>query len=143
MKSAEPLAIADLAEAWRELYASALAARAQAYAPYSHFPVGAALRTTAGRIYAGANIENASSGLTVCAERIAVWKAVSAGERELAALVVVTEPGSTPCGACRQVLSEFAVDLPVLIANTAGLAVLTSLAELLPNPFPRSELNEV
>lgn len=117
-------------------------ARANAHAPYSRFLVGAALRTASGRIFTGCNVENASSGLTVCAERVALWKAVSEGERELAALAVVTEPGAVPCGACRQVLTEFADNLPILIANTAGQGWFTSLAALLPHPFPQFSLDQ-
>lgn len=126
-----------LAPEWRALLEAATETRRHAYAPYSHFPVGAAVRTKEGHIFAGCNVENASSGLTVCAERVAVWNAVAHGEREFTALVVVTEPGSTPCGACRQVMSEFAEDLPILIADLAGHAWLTSLRVLLPDPFPR------
>lgn len=126
----------SLSPAWRALLEAAAQARQQAYAPYSRFLVGAAVRAGSGRIYAGANVENASSGLTVCAERVAVWKAVSEGERRIEALALVTEPGATPCGACRQVLAEFEVDLPILVADTAGRAWLTSLAALLPDAFP-------
>lgn len=133
----ETLAQESLAPEWRALLEAAKAARERAYAPYSHFPVGAAVRTRAGHIFAGCNVENASSGLTVCAERVAIWNAVSHGEKEFTALVVVTEPGSTPCGACRQVMSEFAEDLPILVADLDGRAWLTSLRVLLPDPFPR------
>lgn len=132
----------DLPPAWRELVAAALEARAHAYAPYSSFPVGAALRTRSGRIYTGCNVENASSGLTVCAERVAIWSAVAQGETEIEALVVVTAPGSTPCGACRQVMSEFADDLPIVVADTSGMAWMTSLRALLPDPFPRVSYGE-
>ena len=95
------------------------------------------MRTASGRIYAGCNVENASYGLTVCAERVAIWKAVSEGATEFVALAVVTEPGSSPCGACRQVLSEFSADLPILIADTGGHVFMTSLGVLLPSPFYR------
>ncbi|MHB1296129.1 MAG: cytidine deaminase [Anaerolineae bacterium] len=130
---------------WQALLAAALDARSRAYAPYSRFPVGAAVQGASGRVYQGCNVENVSSGLTVCAERVAIWTAVAAGETALRALALVTEPGSTPCGACRQVMQEFARnpvagDLPVLVADTAGHAWLTSLAELLPVPFPTAEL---
>ena len=133
----EPIAQAALDPPWRALLEAATQARQRAHAPYSRFPVGAALRAGSGRIYTGANVENASSGLTVCAERVAVWKAVSEGERRIEALVLVTEPGATPCGACRQVLAEFEADLPILVADTAGHAWFTSLAALLPDAFPR------
>ncbi|MGI6368092.1 MAG: cytidine deaminase [Anaerolineae bacterium] len=122
---------------WQELLAAASAARERAYAPYSRFSVGAAVRAASGEIYTGANVENASSGMTVCAERVAVWNAVSHGERSLAALALVTETGATPCGACRQVLVEFEADLPILVADTAGHTWFTSLAALLPDAFPR------
>lgn len=122
---------------WHTLLKAATEARESAYAPYSKFLVGAAVRAGSGRIYAGANVENASSGMTVCAERVAIWKAVSEGERQLEALALVTEPGATPCGACRQVMVEFVADLPILVADTAGHAWLTSLAALLPDAFPR------
>lgn len=127
----------ELSETWRELIAAAIEARRNAHAPYSRFPVGAAVRTRSGRIYVGCNVENASSGLTVCAERVAIWSAVAQGETEFEAVVVVTDPGSTPCGACRQVMSEFAQDLPILVADSAGHAWQTSLLALLPDPFPR------
>lgn len=122
---------------WRMLLDAAAEARSRAYAPYSRFEVGAAVRAGSGRIYAGSNVENASTGLTVCAERIAIWKAISEGERNLEALVVLTSTGATPCGACRQVLAEFAADIPLLVADTCGHAWITSLAALLPDAFPR------
>jgi cytidine deaminase len=125
---------------WDELVRAASQARQRAYAPYSRFLVGAAVRTRSGRIFTGCNVENASSGLTVCAERVAIWKAVAEGERELEAIVVITETGATPCGACRQVLSEFAEDMPVLVIDTQGNAWSSSLGELLPAPFPRVHL---
>lgn len=134
---AEPVDLAALDPSWRALLEAATEARGRAHAPYSRFAVGAAVRTGSGRIYSGANIENASSGLTVCAERVAIWKAVSEGERHFDALVVITDTGATPCGACRQVLVEFEADLPVLVADTAGHAWMTSLAALLPDAFPR------
>jgi len=137
------IALADLPAEWRALLAVATEARRNAYAPYSCFPVGAAVRTASGRVFAGSNVENASTGLTVCAERLAIWKAVSEGEHHLKALVVVTEPGSTPCGACRQVMSEFAADLPILVADTNGHVSLTSLGDLYPDPFPKAKLQEM
>ena len=125
---------------FRALIDAAVAARRHAYAPYSNFAVGAAVLTATGRVFAGCNVENASSGLTICAERAAIWNAVCQGERDLGALAVVTDTGATPCGACRQVMSEFAVDMPILIVNTAGKTWMTSLKELLPHPFPRADL---
>ncbi|MEK7241673.1 MAG: cytidine deaminase, partial [Planctomycetota bacterium] len=97
----------------KELIKKAIEAREKSYSPYSHFKVGAALKTTSGKVYAGTNVENASYGLTVCAERVAVYKAVSEGEREFEALAVFTEADelTPPCGACRQVLWEFSKNL--------------------------------
>jgi cytidine deaminase len=118
-----------------ELIARAALARENAYAPYSEYPVGAALLTRSGKIYLGANVENASYSLTVCAERIAIFKAVSEGEREFEALAVVTSNGGSPCGACRQVLREFAPDLRIYIADAEGNHRRTSVSELLPDSF--------
>lgn len=118
-----------------ELVEQAVAARRLAYAPYSKFPVGAALRTASGKVYTGCNVENASYGLTVCAERVAILKAVSEGETAFVALAVVTDIGGSPCGACRQVMAEFAPEMPVVIADTNGGRHHTSVAELLPAAF--------
>lgn len=132
--------IERLPELWRALVTAATQARERAYAPYSRFAVGAALRTSTDRVFTGCNVENASSGLTVCAERVAIWKAVSEGETEFEALAVVTDVGVTPCGACRQVLAEFAGDMPVLVANLTGDVWVLSQADLLPDGFPRESL---
>ncbi len=122
-----------------DLIAAARDARARAYAPYSRYLVGAALRTADGRVFTGANVENASYGLTVCAERVAVQAAVAAGVRDLLELAVATEDGAAPCGACRQVLGEFARDLPIHLAAKDGPPVTVRLAELLPRAFgPRA-----
>ena len=121
-----------------DLIRSALDIRRHAYAPYSNFPVGAALLGKSGTIYCGVNVENVSSGLTVCAERNAVAAAVIAGEREFTDLVVALRGGGTPCGACRQVLAEFCPDdLPILLINSDDPSQVeeTSLAVLLPRPF--------
>ena len=118
-----------------ELVARAALAREYAYAPYSGYHVGAALLTRSGRVYLGANVENAVYSLTVCAERTAVFKAVSEGEREFEAIAVVTPNGGSPCGACRQVLREFAPNLVVYIADADGNYRQTSVAELLPDSF--------
>jgi cytidine deaminase len=126
-----------------ELVSLASQARAQAYAPYSRFAVGAALLTRSGTVYTGANVENASYGLSVCAERVAVWKAVSQGERDFVALAVVTANGVTPCGACRQVLAEFAQpDLRILVADEHGHREEHTLAQLLPEAFTPRHLAE-
>lgn len=131
----QPLITPEIREA---LIAAACAARPSAYAPYSHFTVGAALLADDGRVYTGVNVENASYGLTVCAERNAVGAMALTGGRRVLALAVCTENGVTPCGACRQVLSEFAPDegdAPVWIVDGAGGVRETSLAALLPDSF--------
>jgi cytidine deaminase len=118
-------------------------ARKWAYAPYSHYPVGAALLTASGRVYDGVNIENAAYPTTICAERVAVFKAVSEGERLFTAIAVVTSNGGGPCGSCRQVLAEFGLDTRVLIADEQGrLLSESSVAELLPAAFTPSDLPE-
>lgn len=121
---------------------AACAAREQAYAPYSHFAVGAAVLGGSGTIYRGANVENASFGLTICAERSAIASAVSGGERDLRAVAVCTENGVTPCGACRQVIREFATDCPIYMLDAHGNRRQTSLAKLLPQSFGKSDLEE-
>jgi cytidine deaminase len=118
-----------------ELIARAALAQAYAYAPYSNYPVGAALLANSGRVYLGANVENAVYSLTMCAERVAVFQAVSEGEKGFAALAVITANGGSPCGACRQVLREFAPDLVVHIADGDGNSRQTTIAELLPDSF--------
>lgn len=123
-----------------ELVAQALQARRQAYAPYSRYAVGAALLGSSGRVYAGCNVENAAYPLAMCAERAAVVRAVSEGEREFVALAVATENGAAPCGACRQVLREFGVDIVVLIADASGAYRTTTVAELLPDSFSAEDL---
>ncbi len=121
------------------LIALALTMRERAYAPYSHYAVGAAIRTANGSIYGGCNVENASYGLSNCAERTAVFSAVADGERVVTTVAVVTEDGGSPCGACRQVLWEFApknAPLRVLMADKNGVLVREStIAELLPDAF--------
>jgi cytidine deaminase len=117
------------------LETAACASRERAYARYSHFRVGAAVLAASGNIYTGVNIENAAYGLTICAERVAIFKAVEAGERRLLAIAVCTENGATPCGPCRQVMREFANDMPVYIRSAEGQGWETSLRALLPHSF--------
>ena len=116
--------------------------RPKAHVPYSNFQVGAALITEAGEIYEGVNFENASFGLTICAERNTIGTMVSAGGKKVAALVVATQNGVTPCGACRQVMLEFAMgDYPVYIVNTTtGEVYESSMGQLLPDAFDSSQL---
>jgi cytidine deaminase len=116
------------------LLAQARQARECAYAPYSKFAVGAALQTKSGQVFCGCNVENLSFGLTCCAERNAVFAAVGAGEREFVAIAVVADSKQpvTPCGACRQVLAEFGLDLEVCSGNLQGETYTASLRELLP-----------
>jgi cytidine deaminase len=115
-----------------------------AYAPYSKFKVGAALLTESGKIYSGANVENASYGLTVCAERVALFKAVSDGEKNFTALVIYTKTKdfTMPCGACRQVLAEFNQNLSIIIVNQENKILKTTLTKLLPNPFKKNNLRK-
>ncbi len=111
-------------------------ARRRAYAPYSNYRVGAALRTKSGRIFTGVNVENAAYPDSICAERVAVFKAVSEGERDFEAVAVVTDNGGAPCGSCRQVLAEFGLDTVVLIADQDGrLTQETTVGGLLPGAF--------
>lgn len=122
------------------LIAAAHQARQKAYAPYSGFSVGAALWTGSGRVFTGCNVENASYGLTVCAERVAVAKAISEGECDFEAIAVVSPGGATPCGACRQVLAEFNADLRVIVADLEGNSHEFRLSELLPEAFSSGDL---
>lgn len=116
-------------------------ARKRAYALYSKYRVGAALRTKSGRIFTGVNVENAAYPTSMCAERVAVFKAVSEGEREFEVIAVVTDNGGSPCGSCRQVLAEFGLEITVLIANGAGeLLKEMTVAELLPEAFTPEHL---
>ncbi len=113
-------------------------ARARAYAPYSTYKVGAAIRTKRNKIHSGANVENVSYGMTVCAERCAAFAAVASGETadwDAIAIVIDDDKLPSPCGACRQVLAEFSPDLRVVLATTSGLRDATTLRALLPDPF--------
>jgi cytidine deaminase len=119
----------------------ALEARRRAYAPYSNYAVGAALRTQSGRIFTGCNVENAAYPTGMCAERVAVFKAVSEGEKAFEVIAVVTSNGGSPCGSCRQVLAEFSLGTIVLIADEQGhLVQETSVADLLPGAFTPKDL---
>lgn len=124
----------------KELIEKAIEAMRRAYAPYSNFKVGAALLTKSGKVFVGCNVENASFGLSVCAERVAMFTAVAAGETQFEKLVVVanTSYPVSPCGACRQVMSEFG-DFEVILANTNGDTVKTRVSELLPYAFKLRE----
>ena len=118
------------------LLMAAAEARARAYAPYSDFRVGASVFTDSGQVFTGCNIENASYGLTICAERTAIFKAVSEGCTTITALAVCLEGGGSPCGACRQVIHEFAPGIPVFIGDPDGnLVSETTLDHLLPGAF--------
>lgn len=127
----------------RELVDAARAARERAYAPYSGFRVGAAVEGGSGAVYTGCNVENAVYGLTMCAERVAIFSAVASGEREIKALAIVSGPGAPPCGACRQVLAEFTSRperVSVIVANEQGNERRYTLAQLLPASFSRENL---
>jgi cytidine deaminase len=129
---------------WPALTQRAREASQAAYAPYSHFHVGAALLTDDGRIFSGCNVENASFGLCICAERNAVFAAVAQGARRFVALAVVTssERAVTPCGACRQVLHEFAPSFEIRCYGQAGAELATQVSELLPHAFAASDFHE-
>ena len=125
----------------QKLVQTAQEARKWAYAPYSGYAVGAALLTASGRVYDGVNVENAAYPTGICAERVAVFKAVSEGEREFEAIAVVTVNGGSPCGSCRQVLAEFGLQTVVLLADADGQLMLeTSVADLLPGAFRPGDL---
>ena len=118
-------------------------ARQRAYVPYSNYPVGSSLRTKTGRIFTGVNIENAAYPQTMCAERVAIFKAVSEGEKEFEVITVVTNNGGSPCGGCRQVMAEFGLDTIVLLADGNGkLIKQTTVRELLPEAFTPEKLSK-
>jgi cytidine deaminase len=124
-----------------KLVEAAREARRWAYAPYSGYAVGAALLTASGRVYDGVNVENAAYPTSMCAERVAVFKAISEGEREFLAIAVATTNGGAPCGACRQVISEFGLDTLILLVNEAGEVVQEApVGELLPGAFRPEDL---
>ena len=121
----------------RELIEAARAVRENAYAPFSNFRVGAALETDDGEVITGCNVESASYGLTVCAERVAIWKAISQGKRKIKHIAVVadTEDLTPPCGVCRQIIWEFGGDIPVILANLKGKTEVVQMKDLLPRAF--------
>lgn len=123
-----------------KLLEQATEAREFSYSPYSNYKVGAALLTKTGKVYKGCNIESAAYTPSVCAERTAIFKAVSEGEREFSAIAVVTSNGGAPCGVCRQVMREFAPSLTVVMGDTAGHYEVLSLADLLPHSFGPEDL---
>jgi len=127
-----------------DLTEKAAAAREKALAPYSGFKVGAALETRDGLVYTGCNIENASYGLSVCAERVALWKALSDGARDFRRIAIVTEgePLTSPCGACRQLLWEYCGDIAIHLHSLDGLDEQYQLADLLPHPFDKRSLRQ-
>jgi cytidine deaminase len=121
---------------------AATQARENAHARFSNFKVGAALQTAEGKIYGGCNVENATYGLTICAERVAIFKAISEGERRFDAIAVVTDTDTLtpPCGACRQLIWEFCGDVPVVMANLRGKSDILKMRDLFPKPFDASNL---
>lgn len=123
------------------LIKQAVEIRKRAYVPYSNYPVGAAVRTKSGKVFTGVNIENAAYPQTMCAERVAIFKAVSEGESEFDVIAVVTNNGGSPCGGCRQVMAEFGLDTVVLIADGDGnLHKELTVADLLPEAFTPKHL---
>ena len=124
-------------ESLQELLEKAKAARLRSIAPFSNFLVGAAVKTDEGKVYIGCNVESASYGLTVCAERVAIWKALSEGERQFTELAVVadTDTLTPPCGTCRQIIWEFAKNATIILGNLQGETQIVSIRELLPRAF--------
>jgi cytidine deaminase len=124
-------------ESLQELIQTAKSARLRSIAPFSNFLVGAALRTEDGKVYTGSNVESASYGLTVCAERVAIWKALSEGERQFTELAIVADTGALtpPCGTCRQIIWEFAKNATIVLGNLHGETQVVSIRELLPRAF--------
>ncbi len=137
--------MAEITDIDRQLVDHATEALKYAYSPYSNYRVGAAVQTSEGKIYTGCNVENSSYGLTNCAERTALFKAVSVGEREFDRIAIVVENAGcvgTPCGACRQVITEFNPQMEVLMANTSGMVEKMLAGELLPKSFACDNLEE-
>jgi cytidine deaminase len=127
--------ISDKSGRWNDLFKTAIEAMRFSYSPYSHYKVGAALLTRQGKVYTGCNIENAGYTASVCAERTAIFKAISEGEYDFEAIAVATENGGAPCGVCRQVMREFAPNLTVIIGDSTGNYRQLALADLLPHSF--------
>ena len=129
-------------EEFKKLIKEAEKARKRAYTPYSKFQVGAAVLCADGKIFTGCNIENASFGLAVCAERVAIFKAISEGSTKFEAIAVIsdTDKPCSPCGACRQVISEFGKDIPLIMANLKGDFKIKKIKELLPEAFGKNDL---
>ena len=124
----------------KELINIALKARENAHAPYSNFKVGAAILCSSGKVYTGSNVESSSYGLTICAERVALVKALSEGETGFESIAVVSAPGASPCGACRQLLWDYTKDIPVYLSDLKTNFVERKLSVLLPYPFDNSQL---
>lgn len=129
-------------EKYKKLIGEAEQARKKAYTPYSKFKVGAAILTSEGRIFSGCNIENASFGLTICAERVAVFKAISEGFKKFEAIAIIADTlrPCYPCGACRQVILEFGEDITLVMANLKGDIKINKIKELLPEAFNKNDL---
>ncbi|OGN80803.1 MAG: cytidine deaminase [Chloroflexi bacterium GWB2_54_36] len=128
-------------EALAALIEEAIQARSRSYAPYSNYQVGAAVLTASGKVFTGANVENAAYPASMCAERVAIFKAVSEGEKDFTAIAVVTSNAGMPCGGCRQVMAEFGLDTLVLIADDRGNIVRKlTVRELLPGAFTPEDL---
>jgi cytidine deaminase len=125
----------------KSLIEAACTVRENAYAPYSKYKVGAAILVEDGRVFTGVNVENASYGLSICAERTAVFKAISEGASEIMAVAICTATAGSPCGACRQVLFEFAGDIPVWYTDTKGTVIEASLHYLIPDCFDPDHLD--
>ncbi|MCH7818163.1 MAG: cytidine deaminase [Candidatus Marinimicrobia bacterium] len=124
----------------KELINIALKAREYAHAPYSNFKVGAAILSSSGKVYTGSNVESSSYGLTICAERVALVKALSEGETDFESIAVVSVPGASLCGACRQLLWDYTKDIPVYLSDLKMNIVERNLSVLLPYPFDNSQL---
>ena len=133
-----------MSESENQLIEAAMEARLRSVAPFSNFLVGAALQTAAGKVFTGCNVESASYGLTVCAERVAIWKALSEGERDFTHLVVVadTEALTPPCGTCRQIIWEFCKHATIVLANLRGQREEVHILDLLPRAFDARFLKE-